>query len=124
MSNYFKTSSKSKILWVNKYGHPNGIRIWSYTSDYDYPGERVHYIEQCVMTNDKRVFIKSGLYPSIHLRPTYKQIKKIFNLIDSREIVEYLEEKESVNNKNRYDKKVANALANEEIDLNNIKMRN
>ena len=57
MSNYFKTSSKSKILWVNKYGHPNGIRIWSYTSDYDYPGERVHYIEQCVMTNDKRVFI-------------------------------------------------------------------
>ena len=95
MSNYFKTSCKSKILWVNKYGHPNGIRIWSYTSDYDYPGERVHYIEQCVMTNDKRVFIKSGLYPSIHLRPTYKQIKKIFNLIDSREIVEYLEEKET-----------------------------
>ena len=41
-----------------------------------------------------------------------------------KEVLEYLEEKESINNKNRYDKKVANALANEEIDLNNIKMRN
>jgi|TARA_R100000781_G_scaffold113322_1_gene81573 hypothetical protein len=90
MNDYFKPSSKSKILWVGKRGHRNGIYIRSHISDYDYPGKTVHYIKWCTMDNDNKIFIQHGLYPSVHLRPTYKQIKEIFDLIDSKEVIEYL----------------------------------
>ena len=95
MSNYFKTSSKSKILWVGKRGHRNGIYIRSHISDYDYPGKTVHYIKQCTVDDNNKIFIQSGLYPAIHLRPTYKQIKAIFDLVDSKELVKYLRKNET-----------------------------
>ena len=91
----FKITSKSKVLWTNKYGHRNGIYIRSYTSDFDYPGKRVHYIKQCTVNDDNKIFIQVGLYPSIHLRPTYKQIKEIFDLVDSKELVKYLRKNET-----------------------------
>ena len=39
-----------------------------------------------------------------------------------REALQYLEEKEKINKKDRYDKTVANALANAEIDINKVKL--
>ncbi len=91
----FKISSKSKVLWTDKYGHRHGIYIRSHTSDYDYPGKRVHYIRHCEIYNDNTIFIQHGLYPAIHLRPTYKQIKEIFDLVDSKEVVKYLRKNET-----------------------------
>ena len=91
MSNYFKESSRSKILWTGEHGHRNGIYIKSHISDFDYPNKKVHYIKWCTIDDDNKIFIQQGLYPNVHLRPTFKQIKKIFDLVDSKELVEYLE---------------------------------
>jgi len=100
MSEYFRPSAKSKILWTEVDGNweiRHGIRLISYTSTYDYPGKRVHYIEHFEMSghvgrNNFTIKSRYNLYPNIGLRPTYKQIKLIFNLTDCKESVEHLDE--------------------------------
>ena len=86
---YFTPSGKSKIIWTKV----------DDTSDFDYPGTRVHYIEHFQVSgkldkNNTKIDTRCNLYPYVGVRPTYKQVKLIFNLTDCKESMEYLEENE------------------------------
>jgi hypothetical protein len=104
MSERFIPSAKSKILWTEVDGNwevRHGIRLISYTSTYDYPGKRVHYIEHFQISGtvgqiNNTIGSHGNLYPYVGTRPTYKQVKLIFNLTDCKESVEYLEKNHSL----------------------------
>lgn len=104
---YFKPLAKSnKILWKEKvndnYETQHGIRIASWISDYDFPDTKVYNIEyfEIIKKNgivNNKFSSHKFLYPIIKMRPLYKQIKLIYNLIDCKKSLEYLQ-----NNRDRH----------------------